>query len=145
MNKSKLVIIIGLIFVVIAAFLFVMRHGKEVTATSRVFLACDSEGAREGLERWRSRFSSSEFDLAAGKVYAKCFKSGDAGGTESHQLPSNYVWEVCAAKANHLTLTVTGLSRISMKKRYQNIKLKKRARFLKRLGICQSFIRWTMI
>ena len=114
MNKSKLVIIIGLIFVVIAAFLFVMRHGKDVTANSRVFLACDSEGAREGLERWRSRFSSPEFDLAAGKAYAKQYKAVDAGGAETQHLPSHYVWEVCVATTNHLTLSVTGPSRTAV-------------------------------
>lgn len=110
MNKSKLVIIIGLIFVVIAAFLFVMRHGKDVTANSRLFLACDTEGTREGLERWRGRFSSSEFDLAAGKAYARYYKSADAVVAETQLLPSHYVWEVCVATTNHLSLTVTGLS-----------------------------------
>ena len=112
MNKSRKIVIIGLISAVVAVALFVMRHGRDVTANSRLFLACEAEGTQEGLERWRSRFSSSEFDLAAGKVYAKCFKSCDAGGAEAHRLPSNYVWEVCCtAVTNHLTLTVTGSSR----------------------------------
>ena len=111
MNKSKLVVIIGLISVAIAAFLFVMRHGKDVTATSRVFLACDSEGARERLERWRSQFSSPEFDLAARNVYAKQYKAVDAvGGAAGHLLP-NCVWEICATTTKHLTLSVTGPSR----------------------------------
>ena len=111
MSKSKKIVIIGLISAAVMAVLFVMRNGQDVTANSRLFLACEAEGTQEGLERWRSRFSSSEFDLAAGKVYAKCFKSGDAGEAEAHRLPSNYVWEVCTAVTNHLTLTVTGSSR----------------------------------
>lgn len=111
MSKSKKIVIIVLISAAVMAILFVMRNGQDVTANSRLFLACEAEGTQEGLERWRSRFSSSEFDLAAGKVYAKCFKSGDAGGAEAHRLPSNYVWEVCTDVTNHLTLTVTGSSR----------------------------------
>ena len=110
MNRYRKIVIIGLMSATVSAVLFVMRHGQDVTANSRLFLACDAEGAREGLERWRSRFSSSEFDLAARKVYAKHFKSGDAGGAEAHLLPSNYVWEVCADATNHLTLTVKGSS-----------------------------------
>ena len=110
MNKSKMIVIIVLIPAIVAAVLFVMRHRQDVAAQSRLFLACDAEGVQECLERWRSRFSSSEFDLAAGKVYAKYFKSGDMGYGEAHHLPSNYVWEVCAATTNHLSLTVTGLS-----------------------------------
>lgn len=111
MNTSRKIVVTGLISAAVTAAFFAMRHGQGVATSSRLFLACDAESTRECLERWRSRFSSAEFDSAAGRLYAKCFKSGDAGGTESHQLPSNYVWEVCAAKANHLTLTVTGLSR----------------------------------
>ncbi|MBR4259280.1 MAG: hypothetical protein IKQ17_09625 [Kiritimatiellae bacterium] len=110
MNRSRKIVIIGLISAAVAAVLFVMRHGQDVTANSRLFLACDTEGARECLERWRSRLSSSEFDLAAGTVYAEYFKSGDAGGTEAHRFPSNYVWKVCIDTTNHLALTVTGSS-----------------------------------
>ena len=110
MEKSKKFVVIGMISVAVTAVLLVVRNGQDVTANSRLFLACDTEGAQEGLERWKRRFSSSEFDLAAGKEYEKCFKSGDAGGAEVHQLPSNYVWEVCTATTNHLTLTVTGSS-----------------------------------
>ena len=110
MNKSKKIVIIGLISAVVAVVLFVMRHGRDVTANSRLFLACDTEGVREGLERWRGRFSSPEFDLAAGKAYARYYKSGDAGGAETQHLPSHYVWEVCVATTNHLSLAVTGSS-----------------------------------
>ena len=110
MNKSKKIVIIGLISAVVAVVLFVMRHGRDVTANSRLFLACDTEGVREGLERWRGRFSSPEFDLAAGKAYARYYKSGDAGEAETQHLPSHYVWEVCVATTNHLSLTVTGSS-----------------------------------
>lgn len=110
MNKSKKIVIIGLISAAVAAVLFVMRHGQDVTANSRLFLACDTEGARESLERWRGRFSSPEFDLAAGKEYARHCKSGNAGGAETQHLPSHYVWEVCVATTNHLSLAVTGSS-----------------------------------
>lgn len=110
MNKSRKIVIIGLISAVVAVALFVMRHGRDVTANSRLFLACDTESAREGLERWRGRFSSPEFDLAAGKAYARYYKSGDAEGVETQHLPSHYVWEICVATTNHLSLTVTGSS-----------------------------------
>ena len=110
MNKSRKIVIIGLISAVVAVALFVMRHGRDVTANSRLFLACDTESAREGLERWRGRFSSPEFDLAAGKAYARYYKSGDAEGVETQHLPSHYVWEIGVATTNHLSLTVTGSS-----------------------------------
>ena len=114
MNKSRKIVIIGLISAVVAVALFVMRHGRDVTANSRLFLACDTEGARESLERWRGRFSSPEFDLAAGKEYARHCKSGNASGAEAQHLPSHYVWEVCVATTNHLTLSVTGPSRTAV-------------------------------
>ena len=44
MNKSKKIVIIGLISAVVAVVLFVMRHGRDVTANSRLFLACEAEG-----------------------------------------------------------------------------------------------------
>ena len=111
MTMAKKIVVIGLISAAVIAALFVVRYDQDVTANSRLFLACDTEGAWEGLERWRRRFSSSEFDLAAGKVYAKYFKSGDVGGGDAHQLPSNYVWKVCTVTTNCLILTVTGSSR----------------------------------
>jgi len=92
MTMAKKIVVIGLISAAVIAALFVVRYDQDVTANSRLFLACDTEGAWEGLERWRRRFSSSEFDLAAGKVYAKYFKSGDVGGGDAHQLPSNHIF-----------------------------------------------------